>query len=117
MLYEPHNHLKKIIIIGVAALFLAVLAIVAVPLLYRQTTLQTPMTNLSPQAKLEREKIQKEQDKLIEMARKQKDPIPSADQLQKDSNRLVEEAKSSGAGKSSKEIQKDMNDLINAAKK
>ena len=38
MLYEPHKHLKKILIIGSAAVFLSVLVIIAAPLLYKQKT-------------------------------------------------------------------------------
>lgn len=116
MLYEPPKT-KKYILIGATAVILAVLAVAIIPFFFRDKSLQAPVTNLSPQAKLEKEKIQREQDKLIEMSKNQSDSALSSEQLQNDSNRLIEEAKASKAGKSPEEIQKDQNSLINATKK
>jgi len=116
MLYEPPKT-KKYILIGAVAIVLAVLAVAIVPFFFQDKSLQTPTISLSPQAKLEKEKIQKEQDKLIEMNKNQSNSAPSPEQLQKDTDRLIEEAKSDKTLKSPEEIQKDQNNLINATKK
>ena len=114
MLYEPHKHLKKILIIGSAAVVLSVLVIIAAPLLYKQKTSPLPIPNLPLTA--EQKKIQRDQDKLVEMAKGQKDSLPSPEQIQKDQDRLIEEAKLRKNIKSPEEIQKDQDNLINAAK-
>ena len=114
MLYEP-SKTKKYILIGASAVVLAVLVVAIAPLFFRDKTLQTPTANLPLTA--EQQKIQKEQDKLIEMAKKEKNSILSAEKIQKEQDRLIEEAKLSEAGKSPEEIQKDQNNLINATKK
>ncbi|OGI27442.1 MAG: hypothetical protein A2359_04890 [Candidatus Moranbacteria bacterium RIFOXYB1_FULL_43_19] len=114
MLYEPPKT-KKYILIGATAVVLAVLVIIAAPLLFKNKTTQTPTANLPLTA--EQKKMQKEQDKLIEMAKKEKDSLPSQEYLKKESDRLIEEAKTSGAGKSQEEIAKDQEAMINAAKK
>ena len=50
------------------------------------------------------------------MAKGQKDSLPSPEQIQKDQDRLIEEAKLRKNIKSPEEIQKDQDNLINAAK-
>lgn len=114
MLYEPPKT-KKYLIIGAIAVILAFLVVVAIPFFFKGKTSKTPTANfpLNPQ----QQKIQKEQDKMIEAAKKQKDSAPSAEQLQKDSNRLIGEAKPSGTKKSPEEIRKDQDNLISATKK
>ena len=116
MLYEPHKT-KRYILIGAVAVVLAVLIVAIVPFFFKDKTLQNLSTNLSTEAKLQKEKIQKEQDKLIEAAKKQKDSLLSTEQIQKDQSNLIEQTKSSGTGKSPEEIQKDQDNLINAFKK
>lgn len=64
MLYEPPKTKKYIFIFGASAVVLAVLIIVIVLLFYRQKTFKNPQTNLSPQEKLQQQKIQKESQKL-----------------------------------------------------
>ena len=113
MLYEPPKT-KRYILIGAAVLFLAVLVVAFVPFFFREKTTQTPTANLPMTA--EQKKIQKDQDKLVEMAKGQKDSLPSPEQIQKDQDRLIEEAKSRKDIKSPEEIQKDMDRLIKTAK-
>jgi len=113
MLYEP-TKTKQYILIGAIAVVLAVLVIVAAPLIYKQKKTQTPTANLPMTA--EQKKIQKDQDKLVEMAKGQKNSLLSAEQIQKDQDKLIEEAKSRKDIKSPEEIQKDMDKLINMAK-
>ena len=62
MLYEPPKTKQHIIIFGAAALFLAVLAIVAIPFFFKGKTSQTPTANLPSTA--EQQKIQKGFEKL-----------------------------------------------------
>lgn len=114
MLYEPPET-KKYILIGAATIILAVLVVAIAPFFFRDKASKAPTANLPMTA--EQQKIQKEQDRLIEMAKKQKNTAPSTEQIQKEQNRLIEEAKSSGSGKSPEEIQKDQSNLINATKK
>lgn len=114
MLYEPPKT-KKHILIGSSVIILAVLVVAFLPLIFKSKTTQTPTMNLPLTA--EQQKIQKYQDKLVEMAKGQKSSLPSPEQIQKDQDRLIEEAKANGSGKSQQEIQKDQNNLINKTKK
>jgi hypothetical protein len=63
MLYEPPKT-KRYILIGASAVILAVLVVAFLPLLFKNKTTQTPVSNLSSQRKLQQEKIQKESQKL-----------------------------------------------------
>jgi hypothetical protein len=114
MLYEPPK-IKRYILIGASAIILAVLIVAIVPFFFRDKKIQVPTANIPMTAK--QSKIQKEQNKLIEMSKIQSNFAPSQEQIQKDSNRLIEEAKASGSGKSPEEIQKDQNSLIETTKK
>lgn len=102
---------------GGVAIILAVLIVALVPLFFKDKSVPISTESLSPQAKLEKEKVQKEQDRLIEASKQQQNSFPSADELKKDADKLIEEAKSNEVGKSQEEIQKDQNALISAAKK
>ena len=84
MLYEPPKTKRYIIIFGAVAAALAVLATVAIPLLFKYKTLQAPVANLSSQEKLEQQKIQKEFEKLeaIQKSTNQKQPTP--EEIQKE---------------------------------
>jgi hypothetical protein len=95
MLYEPHKHLKKIIIIGSAALFLAVLAIVITPLLYKNKTLRKPTANLPPTT--EQQKIQKEFEKLEVMRKSTNAKPPTPEEIQKEFAELEKQRAQSGA--------------------
>ena len=107
MIGESHKHLKKIIIIGVIVLLLAVLSIIFLPLI-KEKIFQTPTANLPTSP---RDKIQKELDQLIEARRNQNEPILSAEEIQKDMDKLVEKARASGVSKSSEEVKKDTESL------
>ena len=87
MLYEP-SKTKRYILIWTGAVILAVLAIVLIPLLYGNKTIQTPATNLSPQAKLQQEKIQKEFDKLDQIRKSQNTASPTKEEVQKEFDRI-----------------------------
>ena len=64
MLYEPQKT-KRYILIGASAVVLAVLVIIAAPLLYKQKTSPLPIPNLPLTA--EQKKIQKESQGLDEI--------------------------------------------------
>lgn len=61
MLYEP-SKTKKYILIGAAVIVLAVLAIVVIPLLFKDKTIQTPTANIPKTS--QKQKIQKQSQKL-----------------------------------------------------
>lgn len=109
MFREPHKHLKKIIIIGVIVLVLAVLLIVFFPLI-KARLFRTPTADLpaGPQ-----DKIQRELDQLIEARRSQAGPTPSPEEISKEMDKLIGEARASGVSKSPEEIQKDTESLNN----
>jgi hypothetical protein len=63
MLYESPKT-KRYILIGAMAVILVVLAIVIIPLLYKNKTTQTPTDNVVSQEKLQQEKIQQQSQQL-----------------------------------------------------
>ena len=116
MIYtNPNPNLKKILLVG-AAFVIAALLIIVLPLWLRNYNSSTSSLNPTKNS-LQQQKIQKEQDKLIEMAKKQKDSVLSPEQIQKEQDRLIEESKANGSGKSPEELQKDQSSLIEATKK
>jgi len=87
---------KKYILIGAGAIVLAVLAVVAAPLLYRQKYFQDSVSNLSPQEKLEQEKIKKEFEKL-EVMREDAGPFPTEEQIKNEFDALEKQRTEVGA--------------------
>jgi hypothetical protein len=83
MLYEP-SKTKRYILIGAIAAALAVLVIVAVPLIYRNKKSQTPVTKLSPQEKLQQDRIQKELSQFRAMQKNAKVASPTEEQIKKE---------------------------------
>src|SRR3989339_1019380 len=94
MLYEPPNHLKKIILVGSVALFLAVLAIVAVPLINKNNPAKIPanLPRTSQQAK-----IQKEFEKLEEMRKSSNSKEPTSEEIQAEFEKLEKQKNESNA--------------------
>jgi len=113
MLYEPPKTKKYIIIFGVVAFFLAVLAIVAAPLIYKNKK-QSQVPALSLEERAKQENLQKDAEKMINLQKNQNDSLSSLEQLQKDASRLIEESKKINNGKSPEELQKDSEKLIKA---
>jgi hypothetical protein len=108
MLYEPPNNLKKIILIGSAALFLAVLVIVATPLLYKSK--KTPTANLP--ATSEQQKIQKEFEKLEAIRKSTNARQPTQEEIQKEFAELEKQKKESNTTPPTQEqIQKEFEKL------
>jgi|GEM_PF-949175 len=108
MLYEPPKTKKYIIIFGTAALFLAVLVIVAAPLIYKNKTIQTPTASLP--ATSEQQKIQEEFKKLEAMRKDSETPAPEA--IQKEFAELEKQRKESNATPPTQEqIQKEFKKL------
>lgn len=97
MLYEPPKTKQHIIIFGAIAIVLAVLVIVAIPLLYKNKTTQTPVTGLSPQEKLQQEKIQKEFEKLEAMRKNTNAKTPTPEDIQKEFAELEKQRAEAGA--------------------
>jgi hypothetical protein len=83
MLYEPPKT-KRYILIGASAVVLAVLVIVAAPLIYRSKTNQAPVANLLPQGRVQQQKIQKELDKLETMRKSMNIKEPTQEEIQKE---------------------------------
>jgi len=79
MLYEPPKT-KKYILIGAIVIILAVLAIVAIPLIFKKKT--TPTANLPMTA--EQKKIQKEFKKLEAMRKDMNSKDPTPEEIQKE---------------------------------
>jgi len=112
MLYEPPKT-KRYILIGAAAIVLAVLIVVAAPLLFKYKTLQTtPVANLSPKEKLQQEQIQKEFDKLEAMRKNTDVKQSSQEDIQKEFDALEKQrAQSNATPPTSEQIQAEFDKL------
>lgn len=93
MFYDPPKT-KRYILIGAIAIVLAVLAIYAIPLLYKNKTTQTkenlPVTS-------QQQKIQKEFDKLGAMRKSTNATPPTQEEIQKEFDALEKQKAESNA--------------------
>ena len=87
MLYKPPKA-KRYITIGVIAILLAVLAIVAIPIIYKNKPIQTPPANISKIS--QQQKIQKD---MNEAAKRLKDQDIPEQQIKEDMTKASEELK------------------------
>ncbi|MFA5925925.1 MAG: DUF6550 family protein [Parcubacteria group bacterium] len=112
MFYEPLKA-KRYIIIGTSAVILAVLIVAIVPLFFKnQSSLKNPATDLSPEAKREQEKIQKEFDKLEAMRRNQDVKESTPEQIQQEFDSLEKQrAESSATQPTPEQIQTEFEKL------
>jgi predicted transcriptional regulator len=90
------NISKKYILTGFIAIVLAVLAIVATPLIFKYKTLPVSVIDLSPKEKVEQEKIKKEFEKLEEMRKSQNAKQPAQEDIQREFNELEKQREESG---------------------
>lgn len=93
MLYEPPKN-KRFIVIGATAIVLAALAIVIIPLLFKDKNSQIPTVNLpqNPQ----QQKIQKEFEKLEAIRKSTNVKSPTQEEIQKEFDALENQRKESG---------------------
>lgn len=117
MLYEPPKT-KQYIIIGVVAVFLAILIAFGLSLVYKNKKVPTPVDNTANQEKIKQEKIQEELKKLDEVKKSENNaPEPAPAEIQTELKRLDEAKKNSNTSPPTQEdIQKQL-DLLNKMKK
>ena len=87
MLYKPPKA-KRYITIGVIAILLAVLAIVAIPIIYKNKPIQTPPANISKIS--QQQKIQKESQRLDEIKKSSGVKDYSQEEINQQSKKLDE---------------------------
>ena len=111
MLYEPPKT-KRYILIGAATVILAVLIVAIVPFFFRDKSSPNPIANLSPQAKLQQQKIQKEFEKLEAIRESSNAKSPSPEEIQKEFAELEKQrAESNSTPPTPEQIQAEFDKL------